>query len=238
MLADLENLDIMLGENHFNETEREESLNSTSMRRRKIVASNNLENQGESSYSDLRNANVRTNAHYGQNSADMSSQAEINRLSSELNSRLSREMDDMMNNVSSQIQRAINDAISTQVLPQIQNVIMAGSGRVTRKGWGVPAERRETNPELHRNLNARNNLRNEKDDGHQNGDLPSHNVHDMVAGDNESSIVVPEFLTGRIPSQNHLDQSYEVINLDTTIPAQEKSATSVEPDKLADWQTS
>ena len=40
----------------------------------------------------------------------------------------------MMNNVSVQIQRAINDAISSQVLPQIQNAIMAGSGHVTQKG--------------------------------------------------------------------------------------------------------
>ena len=178
MLSDIEILDIMLGGNHLNETEREESLDSTSIMRRESVASNNLENEGESSYSDHRNANVRTNADYGQNSADISSQAEINRLSSELNSRISTAMDEMMNNVSSQIQRAINDAISNQVLPQIQNVIMAGSGRVTRKGWDVPAERPETNPEVQRSLNARNNLRNEQDVGHQNGDLPSHNVHD------------------------------------------------------------
>ena len=76
-----------------------------------------VENGGESSYSDLRDANFRTNIGYGQNSGDMSSQTEINRLSSEVNSRISREMDEMMNNVSSQIQRAINDAISNQVLP-------------------------------------------------------------------------------------------------------------------------
>ena len=37
----------------------------------------------------------------------------------------------MMNSVSVQIQRAIYDAISNQVLPQIQNVIVAGSGHVT-----------------------------------------------------------------------------------------------------------
>ena len=110
----------------------------------------------------------------------MSSQAEINRLSSELNSRISREMDEMMNNVSSQIQRAINDAISNQVLPQVQNVIMAGSGRVTREGWDIPAERPETNPAVQRILNARNNLRSGQDDGHQNGYLPSHNVHDTA----------------------------------------------------------
>ena len=85
-----------------------------------------------------------------------------------------------MNSVSVQIQRAINDAISNQVLPLIQNVILAGSGPVTRKGWDVSAERPEINPEVQRNLNARNNLRNEQDEGHQNGDFPSYNVHDTV----------------------------------------------------------
>ena len=44
------------------------------------------------------------------------------------------EMDEMMNSVLVQIHRAINDAISNQVLPQIQNVIMAGSGHMTKKG--------------------------------------------------------------------------------------------------------
>ena len=83
-----------------------------------------------------------------------------------------------MNSVSSQIQRAINEAINNQVLPQILNVIMAGSGRVTRKGWDVPAESPEINPEIQRNLNVRNNLRNEQDEDHQSGDFLSHNVHD------------------------------------------------------------
>ena len=75
-----------------------------------------------------------SSADYGQNSADMNSQVEIIKLSSELNSRISKEMDEMMSNVSFQIQRAINEAINTQVLPQIQNVIMAESGRETRRG--------------------------------------------------------------------------------------------------------
>ena len=178
ILSDIENLDIMLGENHFNETERDESLDSTSVRRHDSVMIKILENEGGSSYSNHKNSNARTNAVYGQNSADVSSQAEINKMSSELNSRMCREMDEMMNSVSVQIQRAINDAISNQVLPQIQNVILAGSGRVTRKGWDVSAERPEINHEKQRNLIARNNLRNEQDECHQNGDLPSHNVHD------------------------------------------------------------
>ena len=87
-------------------------------------------------------------------------------------------MDEMMNSVSVQIQRAINDAMSNQVLPQIQNVIMAGSGHMTKKGWNVPAERPEPYPEVQRNLNTKSDLRNEQDEGNQNGDLPRHNVHD------------------------------------------------------------
>ena len=55
----------------------------------------------------------------------------------------------------------------------------------------------------------------------------------MVTGENESQNPVPEFLTGRIPSRNHLNQSYEDINLDTTIPAQERTATAVEPDPIS-----
>ena len=121
IFSDIENLDIMLDENHFNETERDESLDSASVRRHDSVMSNNLENEGGSSYSNHMNSNVVN----GQNSAEVSSQAEINKLSSELNSRISREMDEMMNSVSIQIQRAMNDAISNQVLPQIQNVIWA-----------------------------------------------------------------------------------------------------------------
>ena len=60
-----------------------------------------------------------------------------------------------MNSVSVQIQRAMNDAISNQVLPQILNVVLVASGHVTRKGCNVSAERPEHNPEVQRNLNAK-----------------------------------------------------------------------------------
>ena len=103
ILYDIENFDIMLGGDHFSRVERVESLDSTSARRRESVTSSNLENEAESSYSNHRNDELGTNANFGQNSADASSLAEINKLSSELNSRISREMDEMMNNVSSQI---------------------------------------------------------------------------------------------------------------------------------------
>ena len=87
-------------------------------------------------------------------------------------------MDEMMNSVKVQIQRAINDAISNQVLPQIQNAIVAGSGHMTKRGWNVPDERPELNSEVQRNLKTRSNLRNGQDESHQNGDLSSHRVHD------------------------------------------------------------
>ena len=178
MLSDIENLDIMLGENHSNGTERNGSLDSTSVRRHESVLSNNLDEGGENPYPDHRNSNVRSDANYGQNSADMNSQAEINKLSSELNFRISREMDEMMSNVSFQIQRAINEAINTQVLPQIQNVMLAGSGRETRRGWETSVERPEINSEVQPSSNVRNNLRNEQSDGHRNGEFTNRNVHD------------------------------------------------------------
>ena len=240
ILSDIENLDIMLGGDRYIGTERERSLDSNSVRRRESIMSNNLDNEGESLFSNCRNGEPRTSADLGQNSAEANSLAEINRLSSELNSRISREMDEMMNNVGTQIQRAINEAINSQVLPQIQNVIMAGSGRETRRGWEVPVERSEANAEEQRIQNTKADCRNEQHDGYRSGGPSTRHVHDMVTGDNESPLQVPEFLTGRVSSRNHLDRSYEDINLDTTIPAQERNAPAAQTDpitRLADVLT-
>ena len=151
ILSDIENLDIMLGENHFNTREREGRLNSNLPRGSRSFASNEYENEDGNMSRNQRICNSRIKAKFDHNSATGNSSAEINRLSSELNSRISREMDEMMNSVNVQIQRAISDAISTQVLPQIQNVIMAGSGHGIRKGWDIPSERPEPNPEVQRN---------------------------------------------------------------------------------------
>ena len=178
MLSDIENLDIMLGENHFSTRGRKGCLNSNLPRRSRSFASNASENEDGNVGRNQRSANSRTNTKYDRNSVTANSSAEINRLSSELNSCISREMDEMMNSVSVQIQRAVSDAISTQVLPQIQNVIMAGSGHGTRKGWDVPSERPELNSEVQRNSNAKNSLRNEQDGNQSDNDYPDLNVHD------------------------------------------------------------
>ena len=155
MLSDIENLDIMLGENHFERNERYESLNGNHARRSESASGDEFENDDENKYSDYGNVGPSTNACYGRNPACGNFNAEINRLSSELISRISRELDVMMNSVSVQIERAINDTISSQVLPQIQCAITTGSGHTTRKGWNVPTERPDTNSEALRNAGTR-----------------------------------------------------------------------------------
>ena len=111
MLSDIENLDIMLGENHFNTRESDESLNSNLPKRSGSFISNESENDEEGTHRDQGVVNPNTGADFDHNSVTVKSSAEVNRLSSQLNSRISREMDEMMNSVSVQIQRANNDAI-------------------------------------------------------------------------------------------------------------------------------
>ena len=90
MLSVIENLDIMLGENHFNARERDESLNSILPRRSGSFISNESENDEEGTRRDQRVINPGTSADFDRNSVTANSSAEINRLSSELNSRISR----------------------------------------------------------------------------------------------------------------------------------------------------
>ena len=90
MLSDIGNLVIMLGERH---SEREESVDSNSAKRPKRANSNVLENNEENMYLDHREMGLGNDGDPGQNCTSANSNAELNRLSSELNSRISREMD-------------------------------------------------------------------------------------------------------------------------------------------------
>ena len=134
----------MLGERH---SEREEIVDSNLARRPESAHSNVFENNEENLYLSHKEMGFGNDANPGQNSASANSNAELNRLSSELNSRICREMYEIMNSVNAQIQRAISDEISSQVLPRIQNVLRAGSGHLTQNRWYVPAERPGVNPE-------------------------------------------------------------------------------------------
>ena len=61
---------------------------------------------------------IRNLASYGRNSGGTESSGEFNRLSVELNQRITQEMDELMSSAGIQIQRAISEAINEQVLPQ------------------------------------------------------------------------------------------------------------------------
>ena len=128
-------------------------------------------------------------------------------------------------------------------MPQIQTALYSGSGHLTQNRWDVPSERPEINPEENCSNKTRNNSRSEPFCDRSIDGTTNASAYDMVTGDNESPNQVPEFLTGRIPSRSHLNQSYEDLNplLDTTIPAQETTIPALEQDpinRLADVLTS
>ena len=158
MLSNKKNLDIMLGERH---SEREKRVDSNSARRPESANSYVFENKEENSYLNQREKWDLVMINPGQNPTSANSNAELNRLSSELNSRIFREMQERMNSVNTQIQVVISDAISNQVLPQIQNVLRAGFGHLTQNRWNVPAERPEVNPENYRSEKTKSNFRSE-----------------------------------------------------------------------------
>ena len=95
--------------------ERDESLNSNLAKRPESGVSIDFEINEENTHVNPRVINSGVSTDSDHNSTTANTGAEINRLSSELDSRKTREMDEMMNSVSVQIQRAINDAISNQV---------------------------------------------------------------------------------------------------------------------------
>ena len=76
----------MLGKNHFNTRGREESLSSNLARRPERVTSNGFENDEENVHMNQRVTNSGISADFDHNSATANSSAEINKLSSELNS--------------------------------------------------------------------------------------------------------------------------------------------------------
>ena len=235
MLSDIENLDIMLGGNHCDRNERNESVNSNQAGRPESLFGDEFGDENENEFPNPGNNEPSPNTELGHNSIRECSSVEINRLSSELNSRISREMDEMMNSVSVQIQRAINEAISSQILPQIQNAVMAGSGQLTKERWNVPAERPEGYSEVLQNLEPRNNSKSKQANDRLKDGFTSTNsrAYDMVTGENESPIEVPEFLTGRMPSTSHLNRSNDDFPLlDTTIPAQKRPALAPEQDPI------
>ena len=83
-----------------------------------------------------------------------------------------------MSSVNTQIQRAISDAISGQILPQIQSALNTGSGQSTLNRWNVPSERPEVNSEETYDEKAKKSNRSEQRFDHQNGSQPNVRAYD------------------------------------------------------------
>ena len=80
MFSDIENLDIMLGENHFIAVEREERLDSNLARRPESANSNNFGNDVEKVHLNTRVIDSGVGADFDQNSDTSNSSAEIEKL--------------------------------------------------------------------------------------------------------------------------------------------------------------
>ena len=117
MLSDIENVDTLLCSNC---REREQSEFSNSVRRPECPSYSALVNHDVNSHCNSREDEIKGCAGNVQNPREAYSSSEIKRFSGELNRKNAQEMNYLMCSVSSQIQRAINDAISEQVLPHIQ----------------------------------------------------------------------------------------------------------------------
>ena len=89
--------------------------------------------------------------------------------------------------VSSQIQRAINEAISDRIMPQIRATLKSGQGHVPERRWENPARRPEYRSKVALDRRFRSDSRDEYYRfANRNQDLES--PYGMVTGDNESPI--------------------------------------------------
>ena len=117
MLSDYGNMDVMLGGRSSNSIERElDSLIDVPEGQRDFQSFPNRENSSQENEIrdiDSRNEPVRESRLI----------ESINTLSSEVNARMSREMEAMMDLMQSQITRAISSAISERIIPEIQNMV-------------------------------------------------------------------------------------------------------------------
>ena len=107
-------------------------------------------------------------------------------------------MGDFLNTLSSQNQRAINEALIDQIVPQIQATLRSGQGQMPERRWEVPARRQGFISEEALN---RRFVGSSRDEGNRDSNINEilNNACYMVTGYNESPNMIPELLTGQIP---------------------------------------
>ena len=215
-MSDLENMDVMLGSPHFNEMDTENrSLNG------------NSELRGRSSNEKELRTHNRTNSHRGPEISE-TIERNLENMANEMNSRISQELDGLLFTVNTQVQRAIDNAINAQILPQIQTAFRAANGNGPSEGPDSGAEG------LNRSV-IMTSSRNDVSEGLNQENRPR-DTHYMVTGAHETN-QVPEFLTGRNPPHPNLQNDDHDDTLDTTVPVMDNPSTSspIDPiERLAD----
>ena len=155
----------------------------------------------------------------------------INTLSDEMNARMSREMEAMMDLMQSQITRAISSAISERIIPEIQNMVEI----LPLSQHGVEPGK-SLNEDGVRSAWENTNTRLTKKDSRSACDLREHSDVSpyMVTGATELQQPIPEFLTGRIPSQPDLQRQESTLDttLDTTLPIAEPAPAEQPQDPI------
>ena len=102
MLSDLENMDMILGSNHY---ESEDSKFGNSTRRPESPRYDALLDHNSNFHFNSRENEIRCFAENGQISGEDDSGSELNRLSGELSQRITQKTNGLMNSVNLQIQR-------------------------------------------------------------------------------------------------------------------------------------
>ena len=219
ILSDMDNLDVMIGNENPLERELAGVIDQSSVHGDMEI--------GSHSRNDFRDF-IHENEPHGQNDIRQSFET----FSNEFNLRLSQEMDSMMAMVHGQINRAISTAIAEKVIPEIQNIVSSMSSSGNRDTEA------STSPSSQENRNDLSGLRTKilKKDSRSMGDLrnAAERGSYMVTGANEAQQPIPEFLTGRIHPIPNLErqQSNHNVSLDTTLPAPEPEVPETPQDPL------
>ena len=243
VMSDIENLDVMLGNNANSDIRDREivdqiEIDPESSRRQQGI------DQEESNYRSLLNTNLSENSEIT---------VETSRaISSEISSQMSRKLEEMKSDLNSHILEVINSAIDEKILLSIENVIV--NKRETKNAkWDLRSDGRhpDRNIQMTQNSDLESHGRHEskfcqqvQDSGenfpkliatssnqknHHRENLVDFEQsddegYDMVTGANLTQHMVPEFLTGRpMQSRNTIPLPNPTTDdtLETTLPAQQ-----------------
>ena len=128
-------------------------------------------------------------------------------------------MNDLMSSVSTQIQRAINEAMNEQVLPQIQATLRFGPGQVPNRRSEVQARRPECRSEEVLNRNFRSSFwdelfrdfdRNEDLEFiHYRGHFCSFNLYKFIWSLHHHDVLTRNFVFVNVSLQNYCFMSWD-----------------------------